>query len=128
MELVIVPNICKPQKSEDGLETAPSFQGSITIDIPSTPELYRFRSKYGRKMNLNDMANMENKTEQAFATMDLIGEICEEIKPKILKVDLIEVSTKREIKSVEDLYCYEPVFGAVTEIGMKFIQGFAEKN
>jgi hypothetical protein len=60
--------------------------------------------------------------------MELIAQVCEDIKPNILKVEIKEMSSGKELSSVDDLYCFEPAFGMIAELGMKFIQGFAEKN
>lgn len=126
MDLEIVPSICKATKDEGGQEIAPLFTGSVTIKIPSMPESYRFKAKYGKKTM--GMSGVTEKQEQAFATMELLADIAEEIQPFFMKVELKEVKSKKAIKTVDDLYSYESAFPIISEIAMMFIQGFASKE
>ena len=126
MDLEIVPSICKASKDESGAEIAPLFTGSVTIKIPSMPESYRFKAKYGKKTM--GMSGVEDKGEQAFLTMELLADIAEDIQPYFSKVELKEVGSKKSIKTVDDLYSYEPAFPIISEVAMKFIQGFATKE
>lgn len=126
MELEIIPEICKPSKDESGAEVAPAFSGSVTIKVPTMPQSYKFKAKYGRRTT--GMAGEKDEHQVAFDTMDLLAEIADEIQPYFTKVQLVEAKTGKSIDSVDMLYSYEPVFPVVSEVAMKFIQGFAEKN
>lgn len=127
MDLEIVPAICKATKDENGVDVAPLFSGSVTIKMMSMPESYKFKSKYGRKtMAMSGV--VEEGSEKAFATMDLLGELGTEIQPFFANVALKDLSNGKEIKSADDLYYYEPMFSVISEIAMKFIQGFSTKE
>lgn len=124
MELVITPTLCKVQKDESGAEIAPLFSGTVTIELPTMPESFRFKAKYGKR----SLHLQQDKNEAAFETMELMADIAVDIKKSFSKVDLTELATQKRIESVDDLYSYEPAFGIISEIAMKFIQGFVEKN
>lgn len=125
MDLIIEPSACKSSKDEAGVETPASFKGKVTIKLPTMPESYRFKAKYGRRAMSLDGKDVSDKT---MITLELIADIAEEIKDSLVKIELEEISTKKKLASMDDLYSYEPAFGIVAEISMKFIQGFAEKN
>lgn len=126
MDLEIVPLICKPTKDESGAEIAPLFSGSVTIRVPSMPESYRFKAKYGKKTV--GMQGIDEKTDQAFATMELLADIAEDIQPFFTKVELKEVKSKKAYKTVDELYTQESLFPVISEVAMKFITGFASKD
>lgn len=127
MELVITPDICKPQKDEAGVEKPALFSGTVKIKLPTMPESYRFKAKYGRRtMGLG--AEGLSKEDSTMLTMELLADIADQIKPNFIEVCLIENESKKEISSVDELYSYEPVFAVVSEIAMMFVQGFAQKN
>lgn len=127
MELLITPALCKESKSESGEDVAPLFSGTVTVRTHSMPESYRFKAKLGEKSSEMTAAS-ENKGKQAAVAMRLLADAAEEIKGCFVAVDLKELSTGVEIKSADDLYSYEPAFGIISEIAMKFVQGFAEKK
>jgi hypothetical protein len=126
MELEIVPALCKPTKDESGADVAPLFTGSVTIRLPSVVENYKLKAKYTRKTM--GMQNIEDKVEQACLTMDLLADMAGEIQPYFVKVDLKEAGAKKACKSVDELYHTEALFPVISEIAMKFIQGFATKD
>lgn len=125
MDLVITPSLCKEQTDAAGKITPAAFSGSVTVKLPTMPESYRFKAKYGRKS-----VGLDTKSDAdvALASLEMIADIAEEVKPFFTKVELTEINTKKEIKTVDELYSHEPAFAIIAEIGMKFIQGFAEKN
>ena len=125
MDLVIEPSACRPSKDEAGVETPASFKGKVTIKLPTMPESYRFKAKYGRRAVALDGKEATDKT---MMTLELIADIAEEIKDCFVKVEIEEIGTKKKLTSMEELYSYEPAFGIVAEVSMKFVQGFAEKN
>jgi hypothetical protein len=126
MELVITPTLCKQSKDESGADVAPLFSGSVTVKVPTMPQSYKMKAKFGKKtIGLTDSGD---KNTQAFATMELLADIAEDIQSYFVAVDLTELSTNKKIQSVDDLYCYEPAFAIVSEVAMKFIQGFVEKE
>lgn len=125
MDLVITPTLCKEQKNEAGDLVPASFSGFVTIRLPTMPESYRFKAKYGRRsVGLNE----KSEADVAMVSLEMIADIAEEIKPFFSVVNLTEVATKKTLSTVEELYSYEPAFSIIAEVGMKFIQGFAEKN
>lgn len=126
MELTIVPSQCKVTKDESGVEIAPLFSGSLKINVPSVIESYKFKAKFGRKTV--GMTEVEGKSDQAFAMMDLLGEMIEAIQPSFSSVDLVNLKTNKAIKSVDELYHHEPAFPMISEVAMMFIQGFVEKE
>lgn len=126
MDLVIKPTICEEQKDAAGTVIAPAaFSGTVTIKLPTMPESYRFKAKYGRRS-----VGLDTKSEAdvAMASLEMIADISEEIKPFFTKVELTDVGNGKQIASVDELYSYEPAFSVIAEVAMKFIQGFAEKN
>jgi hypothetical protein len=127
MELQIVPGICKASKDDAGADVAPLFTGSVTIKVPTMPESYKFKAKYGRRTT-GMMSEDKDKGATAFATMELLAEIAEEIQPFFTKVELTEIATNKAVDSVDMLYSYEPAFPVISDVAMRFIQGFAEKN
>lgn len=125
MDLKIVPQACEVTKDEAGADVPASFSGSVTIRLPTMPETYRMKAKYGRKaVAMKSEDSLENKLE----SMELVAEIAEDIKDNFVKVHLEDLQNGRKINSVDDLYSYEPAFGIIAEVAGKFIQGFAEKN
>ena len=127
MELVITPTACKPTKDEAGQDVPAAFNGTITIRIPSMPESYRFKAKYGKRTVGLGMSEM-SKEQSTFVSMELLADIAEDVKGHFLKVDITDVASKKTITSIDELYCYEPAFAIIADVAMRFIQGFAEKN
>lgn len=125
MDLVIVPSICQDQTDAAGKVTPAAFSGSVTIKLPTMPESYRFKAKYGRRS-----VGLDQKSEAdvAMASLEMIADIAEDIKPFFTKVELVDVQTKTKLKSVDELYSYEPAFAIIADVAMRFVQGFAEKN
>jgi hypothetical protein len=125
MDLKIVPSVCEASKDEAGADVPASFSGSVTIRLPTMPESYRMKAKYGRKSI--GMAKGDD-VETRLGSMELIAEIAEDIKDNFVKVAIEDLKSGKKINSVEDLYSYEPAFVIIAEVAGKFIQGFAEKN
>jgi hypothetical protein len=128
MKLEIVPHACKESKNEEtGEVIPPSFEGSVTIKLPSMPESYRFKAKFAKRYVDVDTAKM-SKAAMDVETLDLIAAIAEEIRPFFLEVKLKDLENGKEITSAEELFYYEDGFGIIADIGMRFVKGFAEKN
>jgi hypothetical protein len=140
MDLEIVPALCKPTIDADGAEVAPSFSGSVTIKIPSMPASYRFKAKHGKKaMELEQHKAKPKPKETAdekkhretmdmFLMMDFLADVAEEIQPYFVKADLVNIKTNKSYKTVDELYMNEELFPIISEMAMKFIQGFATKD
>lgn len=141
MDLKIIPSICLPKKDkETGAEIAPAeFQGHVKIRLPEMPAVFRFKAKYGKEFlkrrDTVELAKTQTKelSDETFQrvqleTMEIIAQIAEDIKGHWSEIDLIEVKTGKHISSVDELYTTEACFEVISEIGIKFIEGFAEKN
>lgn len=125
MDLKIVPSVCEVTKDEAGAAVPASFSGSVTIRLPTMPESYRMKAKYGRK---SIGVAKDDEVSARLDSMELIAEIAEDIKDNFVKVSLEDLKSGKKINSVDDLYSYEPAFVVIAEMAGKFIQGFAEKN
>jgi hypothetical protein len=128
MDLVFVPSACKESKDEAGKEIPAKFSGSITIKLPTMPESYRIKAKYGRKSVDTFGGKTEDSIDSRLVLIELLADIADEIKGNLLKVDLVYLQDNKKIKSADDLYSFEPGFEIIAEIGSKFLSGFAEKN
>lgn len=127
MEMVITPTLCKPTKNESGADVAPLFSGTVTIRVPTMPQAFKFKAKYGRRaVGMDGLSG--NDTDKGLAMMEFLAEIAEEIQPFFTAVDLTDLQTNKRLTSVDEFYCYEPSFSVISEVAMKFIQGFAEKE
>ncbi len=107
MEKTIIPAQCTIQKLtlKDGTvkEVPPSFEGNVTIRLPSMPEFMRYKAKFGRHVIKSDDAVETDQLLRELFAMDVIAEVAESTKPNWVSVNLKEISTGHEIKTVEDL-------------------------
>lgn len=132
MELVITPSVCTTQKDEAGADIAPSFIGTVTIKLPTMPQSLRFKAKYGKRMRERESelkaSGKDVKEVDSFEVIELMADIADDIAPFLQKVDLTEIATQKKIVTLDELMSYEPSFPILSEVAIKFVTGFAEKN
>lgn len=134
MELTIHPNACteqirKDKETGEERKVPPVFEpgGKVVITLPTTPVQYRFKAKYGKRWR-DHFKGREESDVDPLEMMELLADVIEDIMPHLKSVDLVSCATKQKIDTVDQFVCDEECQSVISEIALKFIFGFAEKN
>lgn len=118
MEIKFVPKGASETKSENGEVVKATLSGSITVKALDYSARMRLKAKFAKLQSPTDKLS-EVIEERIIALADMAVEL----KPQIVSVELKDLETGREAKSIDDLYD-DPAFdNCVSELVVAFAMG-----